>query len=67
MDRITITEAGRAILDLDTTNTNNTSLLPTITNHHSSTTHFEENKTFMKHSASKTKLDVVGLRTILRD
>lgn len=67
MDKITITEAGRALLDLDGPNHMSTSHLPTIHNHQHLTTHFEENKTFIKHSASKSKLDVAALRSILRD
>jgi hypothetical protein len=67
MNKITISEAGRVLLDLDGPNHMSTSHLPTIKNHQHLATHFEENKTFIKNSSSKNKLDVVALRNILRD
>jgi len=65
MDKITITEVGRAFFDLDHTNKMNNSHLPSINIHQQQALHEEDNKT--KHRVSKSKFDIFGLRSILRD
>lgn len=67
MDKITITQVGRAFFDIDNPNKMSTSHLPSINIHQQLAINLEDDKTFVKQSSSKSKFDIVALRSILRD